>query len=42
VIYEPDEERKYRAILKSTDQGSVKDSDMELIKAVVDKIELIK
>ena len=41
VIYEPDEERHYRAILNQTDQGPVKDSDLELIKAVAEKIGLL-
>ena len=42
VIYEPDEERNYRAILNDIGQGAIKDSDIELIKAVGDKIELIR
>ena len=39
VIYEPDEERNYRAILNEIDQVKVKDTDVELIKAVGDKIQ---
>ena len=39
VIYEPDEERNYRALLNETDQGKVKDLDKELIKLVGEKIE---
>ncbi len=42
VIYEPDEERNYRAILNGQGQRSVKDSDVGLIKAVGAKIELLK
>jgi hypothetical protein len=42
VIYEPDEERSYRAIMNDIGQGVIKDSDIELIKAVGDKIELIR
>jgi len=42
VIYEPDEERNYRAIMNDIGQGAIKDSDIELIKAVGDKIELIR
>ena len=42
VIYEPDEERNYRVILNETDRAKVKDSDVELIKAVGDKIQSIR
>jgi hypothetical protein len=42
VIYEPDEERNYRAILNEADQAKVKDDDVELIKAVGDKIQTIR
>jgi hypothetical protein len=41
VIYEPDDERNYRAILKDADLSKIKDSDVELIKAVGDKIQLL-
>ncbi len=41
VIYEPDEERHYRAIIQNTQQSSIKDKDIELIKAVGDKVESI-
>ena len=41
VFYEPDEERHYRAILQNPQQNSIKDKDIELIKAVGDKIESI-
>jgi len=41
VMYEPDEERHYRAILQDIQQSSMKDKDKELIKAVADKIESI-
>ena len=41
VLYEPDEERHYRAILHDTQQASVKDIDIAFIKAVGDKIESI-
>ena len=41
VMYEPDEERHYRAIIHSTQQASIKNEDRELIKAVGDKIESI-
>lgn len=39
VVYEPDEERNYRAILNEVDQAKVKDTEIELIKAVGDKIQ---
>ena len=39
VTYEPDEERNYRAILNEADQAKVKDTEIELIKAVGDKIQ---
>ena len=42
VVYEPDEERNYRAILSEADQAKVKESDVELIKAVGDKIQSIQ
>ena len=42
VIYEPDEERKYRAILKELGHASIKDLDIDLIKAVGEQIELIR
>jgi hypothetical protein len=42
VTYEPDEERNYRAILSEADQAKVKQSDVELIKAVGDKIQSIR
>ena len=42
VIYEPDEERNYRAILNEADQIKVKGMDRELIKAVGEKIQLIR
>ena len=38
VIYEPDEERNYRAIINETDRASIKKSDIELIKAIGVKI----
>ena len=41
VIFEPDEERHYKAILNQSGQSIVKDSDLELIKAVAEKIESI-
>ena len=41
VIYEPDEERKYRAVVNGQDQRLVKDSDVGLIKAVGVEIELL-
>ena|ERR1700733_7543390 len=40
VTYEPDEERNYRAILVSN-KNSPKDVDIELIKAVGEKIQSI-
>ena len=42
VIYEPDEQRNYRAILNNAGQNNVIDVDLELIKAVGDKIESIR
>jgi hypothetical protein len=41
VMYEPDEERQYRAILDANDNGSVTDSNRALIKAVGEKIQSI-
>ena len=41
VTFEPDEERNYRAILNSSDQNSIKEVDIELIKAVGEKIQSI-
>jgi len=41
VIYEPDEERNYRAILNEADLAKVNDMDRELIKMVGDKIQAI-
>jgi hypothetical protein len=42
VIYEPDEERNYRALLNEVDQAKVRDVDRELIKVVGDKIQSIR
>ncbi len=42
IIYEPDEERNYRAILNGIDQGLVKYSDIELIKVIGAKIESLQ
>ena len=42
VIYEPDEERKYRAILKDADQVKANNFDIGLIRALGEKIEEIK
>ena len=42
VIFEPDEERHYRAIMNQIGQGSIKDSDREMIEAVAEKIESIR
>ncbi len=41
VIYEPDEERNYRAILNNANHIDVRDIDLELIKAVGDKIQSV-
>ena len=41
VVYEPDEERNYRAILNEVEQAKVRSVDLELIKAVGDKIQSI-
>ena len=41
VVYEPDEERNYRAVLNNADHAKVNDHDMELIKAVGEQIEAI-
>jgi len=41
VTFEPDEERNYRAILNTSDQSSIKGVDIELIKAVGEKIQSI-
>jgi len=42
VFYEPDEERKYRAILKDADQVKANNFDIGLIRALGEKIEEIK
>ena len=39
VTFEPDEERNYRAILNTSEQSSMKAVDIELIKAVGEKIQ---
>ncbi len=39
VIYEPDEERNYRATLTDADTSKLKPIDITLIKAVGDKIQ---
>ena len=41
VIYEPDEERNYRAILAEADQGRVRRADVELIALVGKAIESV-
>jgi len=41
VIYEPDEERNYSAMLVDINQGHLQDCDTELIIAVGDKIQYI-
>ena len=41
VMYEPDEERNYRAVLNNADHAKVNDHDMALIKAVGEQIEAI-
>ena len=41
VTFEPDEERNYRAILNTSEQSSMKAVDIELIKAVGEKIQSI-
>ncbi len=41
VTFEPDEERNYRVIINVSDQSSIKDGDIELIKAVGAKIQSI-
>ena len=42
LIYEPDEERNFRAIVNEIDFGSIKVSDIEMIKAVGDKLQSIR
>ncbi len=42
VIYEPDEERNYRAIITDKDIPLVRQSDIELIQAVGNAIELAR
>lgn len=42
VAYEPDEDRNYRAILHESALSSVKEQDVELIKAVGEKIESLR
>ena len=39
VIFEPDEERNYRAIIPDNKKASFKSKDIELIKAIGEKIE---
>ena len=41
VIFEPDEERNYRAISNTSEQSSMIAVDIELIKAVGEKIQSI-
>jgi hypothetical protein len=41
VMYEPDEERNYRAIINPADQHKIREIDMELIKLVGEKIQSI-
>ncbi len=42
VTFEPDEERNYRALLNTSEQSSMKAVDIELIKAVGEKIQSIR
>ena len=42
VIYEPDEERNYRAIITDKDIPLIRQSDIELIQAVGNAIELAR
>ena len=42
VIYEPDEERNYRAIITDKDIPLVRQTDIELIQAVGNAIELAR
>ena len=42
VIFEPDEERNYRAIINDVDQAKVKGRDIELVKLVCEKIQSIQ
>jgi len=42
VTFEPDEERNYRAIINVSDQSSIKDDDIEILKAVANKIQSIR
>jgi len=39
VIFEPDEERNYRAVVPYDDIGKTKDMDLELLKSIADAIE---
>jgi len=41
VVYEPDDERNYRAILDEANQAIVKDKDIELIRAVGERLQAI-
>ena len=41
VTYEPDEERNYRAIIADTSHASVRATDLELIKAVGEKLQSV-
>jgi hypothetical protein len=41
VTFEPDEERNYRAILNTSELSSIKEVDIELIKAVGEKFQSI-
>ncbi len=42
VVYEPDEERSYRAMVNGTDQAKISDLDRELIKLTGSILESIR
>ena len=42
VMYEPDEERNYRALLNEADQSKVRQADMELIALVGNDIAAVR
>lgn len=42
VVFEPDEERNYRAIINTADQAKLKDADIEMIGLVAEKLQAVR
>jgi len=42
VIYEPDEEQSYRAIINDDAAGKLKEKDYRLIKAIAERLEILR